>query len=97
MQRSIEEDHQAILLEADAPVQVAGVPAELQSGLCICGLEAPDGLLAETGDDGTVRIDVEQRAIRQRLVAVEADGAIGAAIGGEAEALATGIGGRHEE
>src|SRR4051794_7472950 len=63
IQRRVEQDDQMITLETHAPMQIAGVPAELERARVVAGLEAPDLLLAETGDDGAIGVEMQQRAV----------------------------------
>jgi hypothetical protein len=78
-------------------MQISGIPAELQRGSLADGLQSPTFLLAEADDDGAIMCEKQQCPVDQVLVPVQADGAIGTAIGRQAKALAADVGRRHEQ
>src|SRR4051812_43793806 len=54
LDRRIEQHDEAIVLEAHTPMQVAGVPAELERAGRIAWAQPPDLLLTEAGNDGAI-------------------------------------------
>jgi hypothetical protein len=82
---AIEQNDEAVLLKANAPVKVSGVPSKFQRIRCVSRPQPPHLLRAETCDDCALVVEKKNGAVDKVLAAIEAHRAVRSSVGHETE------------